>query len=175
MEREQKTLAPLLLSCLSPGQIVFGKLLGASAYVALILSTSLPLWMAVLLLGGVGLGGVVLQYMSLLVTTVLLAALGLRVSASFRRSMYAIALVYLLLFLVFTIAIYTYGYLQLIESQLQLEFLHYLAFLSPVFHLDPRTAGQWPAFVITYGLLSYLLFRSAVRRLGQEGRSQLTF
>jgi ABC-2 type transport system permease protein len=165
IEREQRTLASLLLSGLTSGEIVRGKLLGAISYVLLVTSASLPLLLLAFLFGGVSLGGLVLHYFSLFLVTVLVGALGVLISTHFKRSSYAIAIHYGLLAFVLTVVPFLAAWIRTIEWNLRIHLLRPVAFASPLFFINENTRGQWPWALVFYGLLTWLAYRSAVNRL----------
>ncbi len=168
IEREQRTFASLRMTRLTSWQIVRGKLTAAVLYVLLMASTSLPLLFFTMLLGGASAGMLALHYLSVAAVTVLLASLGILISASFSRSMYAIALTYGLLTLAFTAAMLVHGFALGLQYQLEMPILGYLAFMSPVYYLTDATRSQTPGFLGLYGLASWLLLWRAAVRLDRE-------
>lgn len=165
IEKEQKTLSSLRMTLLAPSSIIVGKLGACVGYVLLVVSTSIPIILIPFLFGGISPGSLLLHYVSLTVMSVFLGCVGLLVSASFKRSMYAIAFNYGLLALTITVALFLISYLTRIEYMMKIPFLHYMAFFSPLFFLDDSTRNQWPAFVLFYVSFSALLSRAASVRL----------
>ena len=80
-ERQHRTWDLLLISRLSAGDIVWGKLLVGVAFNLLLIAASLPLFSLVFLFGGVGPGDLVHTFAVFLVTVLFLAAASLTVSA----------------------------------------------------------------------------------------------
>lgn len=80
-ERERRTLEPLLLSPMTPLQIVWGKAGGVLSLVCLLLISTLPLTSLCFLLGGVSPGELIGWYASLLGLAVFTTGLGLYCSA----------------------------------------------------------------------------------------------
>ncbi|MBV9865581.1 MAG: ABC transporter permease subunit [Abitibacteriaceae bacterium] len=89
-ERERGTLSGLLLSCLTPSEIVRGKLLSAFSFIGLMLLVPLPIMAICFPLGGVSPGEFVIAVVLNAGTAVACAAVGLVASASQRRSSTAI-------------------------------------------------------------------------------------
>lgn len=172
VEREQRTLAPLLLTCLSPREIVSGKLAAAAAYGVLLISTSLPVVALTAAFGGVSPPVVALHYLSLSALALALAAFGVFVSAWFKRSVYAIALSYGALALLLGAALFTAAVLSQIEQTLGVPLLRRIAFMTPLFFLDERTRWQWPLSLAWFLCLALLLREGAVARLEREGRQR---
>ncbi len=169
IEREQRTLASLFMTRLTPTRIVRSKLAAAALYVLLMVSTSLPLLLLAHLLGGPSLPALVLHYLSLITTTVLLASLGVLISASFKRSVYAIAFTYGVLVLLLMITVFVYSFLQRLQCQLDIHLLKYTAFVSPLYFLEPSSHFLWLANICFYGALAWLLQWVAVLQLQREG------
>jgi len=81
VEREQRTFEMLRGTTLRPGSIVVGKLLSSVSFVALLLTSSLPLLSLCFLLGGVSPGEVFFAYVLLIGDAFLFGAIGLCWSA----------------------------------------------------------------------------------------------
>lgn len=81
VEREQRTFEMLRGTTLRPGSIVVGKLLSSVSFVALLLTSSLPLLSLCFLLGGVSPGEVFFAYVLLVGDAFLFGAIGLCWSA----------------------------------------------------------------------------------------------
>jgi ABC-type transport system involved in multi-copper enzyme maturation permease subunit len=86
IEKEQRTFEMLTASLLSRSAIVSGKLLAAVAFVALLLTSSLPLVSLCFLLGGVSPGEVASAYVLLLVCAFLYGAVGVACSSVARST-----------------------------------------------------------------------------------------
>jgi ABC-type transport system involved in multi-copper enzyme maturation permease subunit len=95
-ERERRTLEPLLLTPLSPLQIVWGKGVGVLAFAALLLLATVPLTSLCFLLGGVSPGDVIGVYCCLLGLAACVTALGLGCSAKWENTTQATLMCYLL-------------------------------------------------------------------------------
>lgn len=168
LEKEQKTLSSLIMTLLSPSSIVAGKLYASAGYVLLVASTSVPVILLAFLFGGIPFSAFILHYLSVAVTAILLASLGLFISVRFHRSMYAIALNAGLLILILTVALFVAAFLSQVQDALKIPILHYLAFLNPLFFLEANSRNQWPFFVLSYLSLSVLLSREASVRLRSQ-------
>lgn len=95
-ERERRTLEPLLLTPLTPLQIVWGKGVSVLAFAALLLLSTVPLTALCFLLGGVSPGDVIGVYCCLLGLAACVTALGLGCSAKWENTTQATLMCYLL-------------------------------------------------------------------------------
>lgn len=93
-ERERQTLDLLLVTRMSPLQVVLGKLGAAVAFLLLLMVASLPVYGLLFLLGGIALTNLVLTTVIYVVTVLLLGALGLYFSAVFKRTQAAVITTY---------------------------------------------------------------------------------
>ncbi|PQV63399.1 ABC-type transport system involved in multi-copper enzyme maturation, permease component [Abditibacterium utsteinense] len=96
-ERERQTLEPLLLSPLTPLQIVWGKAGGVLSIVGLLLLASLPLTSLCFLLGGVSPGMLVAAYAGIFGLAVFTTGFGLYCAARWPGATRALVACYLLL------------------------------------------------------------------------------
>jgi ABC-type transport system involved in multi-copper enzyme maturation permease subunit len=96
-ERERQTLEPLILSPLTPLQIVWGKGVGVLAFTALMLLATVPLSSMSILLGGVSPDMVVAAYVWLLGLAAFITAFGLYCSARWHSATQATVACYGLL------------------------------------------------------------------------------
>jgi ABC-type transport system involved in multi-copper enzyme maturation permease subunit len=96
-ERERRTLEPLLLSPLTPLQIVWGKAVGVLAFACLLLLATVPLTSLCFLLGGVSPGDVIGAYTCLLGLAACVTALGLGCSAKWQNTTQATLMCYVLM------------------------------------------------------------------------------
>jgi ABC-type transport system involved in multi-copper enzyme maturation permease subunit len=96
-ERERQTLEPLLLSPLTPLQIVWGKAVGVLAFTGLLLLATVPLTSLCFLLGGVSPDMVVAAYVGLLGLAAFITAFGLYCSARWQSATQATVACYALL------------------------------------------------------------------------------
>jgi ABC-type transport system involved in multi-copper enzyme maturation permease subunit len=96
-ERERRTLEPLLLSPLTPLQIVWGKAVGVLAFACLLLLATVPLTSLCFLLGGVSPGDVIGAYTCLLGLAGCVTALGLGCSAKWQNTTQATLMCYVLM------------------------------------------------------------------------------
>jgi ABC-type Na+ efflux pump permease subunit len=170
VEREQRTLSSLLLTCLAARSIVTGKLLATAAYALLLLATSLPVVVTAAAIGGVSPAVVLLHYLSLGATATMLAAFGVFVSAWFQRSAYAIALCYGALALLLGLTLFVVATLAQVELALEMPLLRHAAFVGPLYFLEERTRWQWPLALFWSIGVAAVLRESAVARLERETR-----
>ena len=89
IEREQQTLDMLLITRLSPAKLVWGRLLAAGGFAALLLLTSAPLLGICFLLGGVSPEEVGYSYVTLMLTALLFGGFGICASAYTQRTVAA--------------------------------------------------------------------------------------
>jgi len=101
IEKEQRTFELLTVSQMSRNSIVWGKLLSALAFVALLLTASLPLVALSFLLGGVSPGEVLSAYGLLLLTAFLYGAVGIACSAVASNTTSATTMTYGAIILIF--------------------------------------------------------------------------
>lgn len=94
IEKEQRTLAGLLTSLLSPLQIWWGKLVASLLFVLLLIITGLPILSVSFAFGGVGPWEVFIATMTTVIALSSLSAIGLYWSSVFRRSVHATAVTY---------------------------------------------------------------------------------
>lgn len=94
IEKEQHTLAGLLTSLLSSGQIWWGKFLASLLFVLLLLVAGLPVLSAVFAFGGVGLWELWMVTITTVIILGTISAIGLYWSSVFRRSVHATAVSY---------------------------------------------------------------------------------
>ena len=94
IEKEQRTLAGLLTSLLTTGQIWWGKFAASLLFVVLLLVTSLPIMSLAFAFGGVGPWEIFIVSATTIIILAAMSAIGLYWSSVFRRSMHAIAVGY---------------------------------------------------------------------------------
>ncbi len=94
IEKEQRTLAALLTSLLTPGEIWWGKFVAALSFQALLLLTALPVLALAFAFGGVSPWDVAVASGTTLVILASVTAVGLYCSSYFRRSAHATAVSY---------------------------------------------------------------------------------
>lgn len=112
-EKERQTYDLLLASLLSPLQIITGKLLSAIAFALLLITASLPIAGLSLLFGGITAQEILIGVISLLITAICYAAIGLSWSTVMRSTLGAtvmaqgtvIAILLLVPFLFFVISL----------------------------------------------------------------------
>lgn len=93
-ERERQTLDLLMITRMSPFQVVIGKLLAAVGFALLLMVASLPIYGLLFLFGGFSLYRLALTTLIYLVTVLLLGAVGLYFSAVFKRTQAAVVASY---------------------------------------------------------------------------------
>lgn len=93
-ERERQTLDLLLITRLSPMQVVAGKLGAALSFTLLLMVASAPVYALLFLFGGVSVIRLLMVMLVYLVTVLLLGSLGLYFSALLRRTQAAVVAAY---------------------------------------------------------------------------------
>ncbi len=93
-ERERQTLDLLLITRLSPLQVVVGKLGAALGFTLLLMLASLPVYGILFLFGGVSLGRLALTAIVYVATVILLGSIGMYFSAVFKRTQAAVVASY---------------------------------------------------------------------------------
>ncbi len=100
-EKEQKSLGLLLISLLSPRQIVWGKLISSLSYLFLLIFASIPLLCICTIFGGLSPEEIGITYLLLLFSALTFGIVGLFCSTLFRRTYVSTAVTYgIVLFLV---------------------------------------------------------------------------
>jgi ABC-type transport system involved in multi-copper enzyme maturation permease subunit len=93
-EKEQRTLAGLLTSLLTPADIWWGKFVASLLFLSLLLVSSLPVLSLAFALGGVGPRDVLAVTLTTLLLLASFCAIGIYCSSYFRRSVHATAVSY---------------------------------------------------------------------------------
>jgi ABC-2 type transport system permease protein len=86
-ERERQTFDVLLVSRMTAGAIVFGKLVSSVAFMLLLIVSALPLFAAVFLFGGIDFEQFLVTQILTVTTAVTIGAVSLFLSAAFRRTL----------------------------------------------------------------------------------------
>jgi ABC-2 type transport system permease protein len=94
IEKEQRTLAMLLTSLLSPVEIWVGKFVSAMLFTTLLLVSSLPVFSLAFSLGGIGPEDLLRATTMTLLVLASISAMGLYFSSIFRRSVHSTAVSY---------------------------------------------------------------------------------
>ena len=94
IEKEQRTLASLLTTLLTSGQIWWGKFVSSLLFVLLLLVTSLPVLSMAFAFGGVGPWEVFSATLTTVIILGCMSAIGLYCSSAFQRSVHATAVSY---------------------------------------------------------------------------------
>ncbi len=94
IEKEQRTLAGLLTSLLTSGQIWWGKFVSSLLFVLLLLVTSLPVLSMAFAFGGIGPWEIFSATLTTVIILACMSAIGLYCSSAFQRSIHATAVSY---------------------------------------------------------------------------------
>ena len=180
IEKEQKTMAGLLTSLLTPFQIWWGKFAASLLFVLLLIVTGLPVLSVSFAFGGIGPWEVLLATVTTVIALGALSAIGLYWSSVFRRSVHATAVTYatiialtVVTFIVFLIVI------SLRHEHSWQQYPYYVKgalYFNPVFFLTMGFAPAqqlYPEWVrclgvfVGLGLLATLLTLWNLRRSGE--------
>ena len=171
VEREQRTFEMLRGTILRPSSIVWGKLASSVSFVALLLTSSLPLLSLCFLLGGVSPGEVFFAYLLLLGDAFLFGAIGLCWSAFAGGTATATVLSYATLILFFAV---TFPFAIPALSSGGFAANYGLCAVNPVGAVTGATLPEqyygwtWPAWVtalLLNGTLTALLVLACINRL----------
>lgn len=88
-EREKQTLDILLTTAVSPGQIIWGKLVSCISSAVLLVFSSLPILSIVLTVGGIGLSDLFEMVFVLFLVSVFIGSIGILASVLFRKTVHA--------------------------------------------------------------------------------------
>ncbi|MCD4826118.1 MAG: ABC transporter permease [Phycisphaerae bacterium] len=151
-EKEHNTLESLFTTTMKPWEIVLGKMVGALAFLVLLVLSGTPALAAVFLLGGVTGSEVLAVICILLLTAVYLGVIGFLVSAIMHRSYRAIIVTYVVQGVVcFLFAVPAWpvsNHLIIKAGGANQAILHILASLSP---LEAMASLVWPGGQYTQG------------------------
>jgi len=192
IEKEQRTLAMLLTSLLTPAQIWWGKFVSAMLFLAMLLVSALPVLSLAFSLGGVGPEELArITGMSVLILAAI-CSLGLYFSSVFRRSVHSTAVTYVAVISLTAITFIVYlmlqshweskvGQMPQVAGTAAREMPRYYntpLFLNPFYAVASALMRQhqkfpdWlicALFYLALGLLSaFLAFRN-IRRRGESG------
>lgn len=171
IEREQRTFEMLRGTILRPQSIVWGKLASSVSFVALLLTSSLPLLSLCFLLGGVSPGEVFFAYLLLVGDAFLFGAIGLCWSAYAANTATATVLSYITLILFFIV---TFPFAMPVLSGGGFVPSFGLCAVNPIGavtgavvpeHYYGRTLPAWIPALLLYGTLSALLVLACINRL----------
>jgi ABC-type transport system involved in multi-copper enzyme maturation permease subunit len=156
IEREQQTYAMLATCGLRPQHIIWGKLLAAVAFVALLLTSSLPLVSLSFLLGGVSPGEVFGTYVSLALSAFVFGSLGILCSASLRATAAATVATYAAVITIFFVTLF-YGVL---PAEAPFRSVNAATAIYHSVDMEPFFRTRLPSWLIgiTLNLLMGLLF-----------------
>jgi ABC-type transport system involved in multi-copper enzyme maturation permease subunit len=93
-ERTRQTLIPVQMTTLSPFAIVLGKALAAIAFTVLLVVVAAPILAVAFLIGGVAVGELLRGLTMIVLTAVMLGAVGIMFSAVFKKVQSAIVMTY---------------------------------------------------------------------------------
>jgi ABC-type transport system involved in multi-copper enzyme maturation permease subunit len=156
IEREQQTYQMLATCGLKPPHIIVGKLMAAVAFVALLLTSSLPLVSLSFLLGGVSPGEVFGTYVSLALSALVFGSIGILCSAALRATAAATVATYTSVLLLFFLTLSP----GLAVDRLPFRSVNAAASIFHSVDMEPFYTTRLPSWLIgvTLNLLMGLLF-----------------
>ena len=140
-EREQRTLEPLLLTPLTPLQIVWGKAVGVLSLAGLLLLSTLPLTSLCFLLGGVSPGELVMAYLMLMGLALFTTSIGVYCSARWTNTVKATLACYAMLPFFFAFLV-LFGGLGILLSAVMLVFAICGAIVRMWYKWGEKPSGQ---------------------------------
>jgi ABC-type transport system involved in multi-copper enzyme maturation permease subunit len=154
-EREQKTLAFLLVSPLRPFTVIFGKVLSSFLFSALLLATTLPFFFLAFTVGGIVGKQFLLAFIIILISSLFFSSLALFFSSVSRRTASAIAITYGIVLFILIGTFFIEGYLASRHKAGGNP-----PYLSGILYLNPAA-----------GLLSTMTEQQSYLTLGSPGKS----
>jgi ABC-type transport system involved in multi-copper enzyme maturation permease subunit len=177
IEKEQRTLAGLLTSLLSPTDIWWGKLAAALLYQGLLLVAGLPVLALTLAFGGVGPRELGIALVSTAVVVASISATGLWCSSFFRRSVHATSVTYAIIVALSVLPVVAYAVVATLSfraaSPVEPSWLLYPMTPNPFYTLSiglfggADRAGLWLGSLGFYVLLGVTTGALAVRNIAR--------
>lgn len=146
-ERERQTLDLLLITRMSPIQVVVGKLGAALAFTVLLMVVSLPVYGVLFMVGGVALERLLYTAIVYVVTVLFLGSIGTYFSALFRRTQAAVVATYGAVFgiiigsFILTVLIFEVFYRGRTPTDITPSWAVILAYINPVIALASAAGG----------------------------------
>jgi ABC-2 type transport system permease protein len=179
IEKEQRTLASLLTSLLTAGEIWRGKFVASLLFIVLLLITGLPVLSVAFAFGGIGPWEVTIATLTTLIVVASLSAVGLYWSSIFRRSVYSTGVSYASVIVVTVVTAITFFILQEMNKwrtwndtplpvKLIIELNPYFfltAGFAPLRNLYP----EWVTSAILFTALALIAALLGVRNLRRSG------
>jgi ABC-2 type transport system permease protein len=167
IEKEQRTLAGLLTSLLSPFQIWWGKFVAALLFVLLLILIGMPVLSLAFAFGGVGLWEVGMATITTIVIVGAMSALGLYWSSVFRRSVHATAVSYASTIVLTVVTAIIFGIvvstLKSKDSWMDIPFaVKAPMYLNPLFFLTMSFSSRQQLYPEWFRCLGVFLFLTAV-------------
>ncbi len=177
IEKEQRTLAGLLTSLLTPADIWWGKLAAALLYQALLLASGLPVLALTLAFGGVGPREIAIALASTAVVMASVSAAGLYFSCFFRRSVHATSVTYAFIVALTVVPLVAYTMLTATVARTPSEpaWLLYSMAPNPFYALSvglfgaAERVGPWLASLAFFGVLFVTAAALSVRNIARGG------
>jgi len=181
IEKEQKTLAGLLTSLLTPFQIWWGKFAASLLFVMLLIVSGLPVLSIAFAFGGVGLWEVAMATVSTVVVLAAVSAIGLYWSSVFRRTVHATSVTYatviamtIVTFVVFIIAMSVHrgpGWDNISFGMKSPLYFNPIFFLTMGFASPRHLYPEWLRCLGVFGLLTLLAIGLTLWNLRKSGET----
>jgi ABC-type transport system involved in multi-copper enzyme maturation permease subunit len=145
-EMEVQTFEMLYASRLTPPQILFGKIIGATAFPILLLLSGLPFVGLLALRGASSLQSLLMVYATLVLTALFLSVIALTVSSLYRTTSSALVMAYLVVMCLCIAPLIPAAILLDSSSGLTAAILHYARGLSPLAAVLALLRPDWGDF-----------------------------
>ncbi len=176
IEKEQKTLAGLLTSLLTPMEIWWGKFVSALLFLLLLIVSALPVMSLVFSFGGVGFREVALGFLSTVMVLASINAVGLYWSSLFRRSVHATAVTYIVVIILAAVTAVVAGLLsELGQYSEKYDFTKVPLWMNPYYLLTlsfmpwETFKAEWPIAALFFLLLAFVAMAQTRHNLGKAG------
>ncbi len=179
IEKEQKTLAGLLTSLLTPFQIWWGKFMASLLFVMLLIVTGLPVLSIAFAFGGVGPWEVAIATISTVVVMAMVSAIGLYWSSVFRRTVHATSVTYasviamtIVTFVIFIIEMSTHrgpGWDQISFGMKSPLYFNPVFFLTMGFTSPRHLYPEWLRCLAVFAVLTFLAIALTLWNLRRSG------
>lgn len=179
IEKEQRTMAGLLTSLLSPPKIWWGKFVASLLFVLLLLVAGLPVVSVAFAFGGIGIWDIFITSITTVIILGTISAIGLYWSSAFRRSVLATAVSYVTVIVMAVVPWIIFG---MGASSRQYDSVASLPFwtraslyINPVFFLTtafvPRAQlyPQWFWSLVTFIVVGAVCVLLAIRNIRRSG------
>lgn len=180
IEKEQRTLAGLLTSLLSPFQIWWGKFAASLLFVLLLIVIGMPILSLAFAFGGVGPWEVAMATATTIIITSAMSALGIYWSSVFRRSVHATAVSYASIIVLSLVTFLVFGVSASMNHHVWTElpfatkaplYLNPVFFLTMAFASPEQLYPEWFRCLGVFVFVSLLAIVLTVRNVRKSGET----